>query len=136
MDSGRAFYSPASDSIQMPPRNGFVATETSTANETYHSTLLHELGHWTGHKSRLDRLDLKSQHGYAFEELIAELAATYQCVRLGVSSAPRADHAQYLSGWLAALRGDKRLIVKAASRAQAAVDYIEGLQDSETEIAA
>ena len=136
VDGGRAFYSPASDSIQMPPRSGFDATSTSTATETYHSTLLHELGHWTGHKSRLDRLAAKNQHGYAFEELVAELAAAYQCVELGVSSAPRPDHAQYLNGWLEALKNDNRLIVKAASKAQAAVDFIADLQDAQVEEAA
>ena len=139
VDGGRAFYSPGTDSIQMPPRSGFDATATSTATETYHNTLLHELAHWTGHKSRLDRLGKASRFGdtaYAREELVAELAAAYQCVELGVSSAPRPDHAKYLNGWLAALKNDKRLIVKAASRAQAAVDYIADLQDAQIEEAA
>ena len=135
-NEGKAFYRPSTDEIQMPPRNGFQATDTSTASENYHSTLLHELTHWTGHKSRLDRLALKNQDGYAFEELIAELGAAFQCIKLGVSSEPRADHAKYLNNWLAALKNDKKLIVKAARLAQQAVDHIESYQSSNEQEAA
>ena len=134
-NEGRAFYRPSTDDIQMPPREGFQATATSTANENYHSTLLHELTHWTGHTSRLNRLEMKSRQGYAFEELIAELGAAFQCTLLGVSAEPRADHAQYLNNWLSALRDDKKLIVRAASLAQKAVDHISNYQ-SESKVAA
>ena len=124
---GKAFYRPSTDSIQVPPLNGFKATPTSTAKECYYSTVFHELTHWTGAKSRLDRLDDKSRDGYAYEELIAELGAAYQCQTLKVSAETREDHAQYLNSWIAALKNDKRLIHKAAAQAQKAVDYLEGL---------
>jgi antirestriction protein ArdC len=130
-DQGRAFYRPSEDVIQMPPRDGFRATETSSASETFYSTLFHELAHWTGHTSRLNRLGSKNKHGYAFEELIAEMAAAFQCIELGVSASPREDHAHYLNGWLEAMKGDKRMIVRAAAAAQRAVDYIESLQNLE-----
>jgi antirestriction protein ArdC len=68
--------------------------------------------------------------------LIAELGAAFQCIKLGVSSEPRADHAKYLNGWLAALKNDKKLIVKAARLAQQAVDHIEGYQSSNEQEAA
>ena len=61
---GGAYYQPANDFIHMPQRDQFIATATSTATECYYSTLLHESAHCTGHKSRLDRLELKNKKGY------------------------------------------------------------------------
>lgn len=127
---GRAFYRPSTDSIHMPPAGGFDATATSTATECFHSTQLHELTHATGNKSRLDRLSIKNDDGYAFEELVAELGAAFQCLMLGVSAEPREDHAKYLNNWIAALKNDKRLIYRAAKLAQQAVDHIAEHQTS------
>ena len=121
-----AFYSPSPDQITMPPRSAF---REKNATENYYSVLLHELTHWTGHKSRLNRFKDKSKHGYAFEELIAELGAAFQCAELGIDTKPRKDHAHYLKGWLAALKNDKKFIFQAAARAQAAVNLIKSLQE-------
>ena len=129
-ETGRAFYQPGTDSIHMPPASGFKATATSTATECFHSTQLHELTHATGHKSRLARLDIKNKEGYAFEELVAELGAAFQCLMLGVSAEPREDHAKYLNNWIKALKDDKRLIYRAAKLAQQAVDHIAEHQPS------
>ena len=129
-ESSRAFYRPSTDSIHMPNANGFDATATSTATECFHSTQLHELTHATGHKSRLDRLSIKNDEGYAFEELVAELGAAFQCLMLGVSAEPREDHAKYLNNWIKALKNDKRLIYKASKLAQQAVDHIAEHQPS------
>ena len=129
-ETGRAFYRPSTDSIHMPPAGGFEATATSTATECFHSTQLHELTHATGHKSRLARLNIKNNEGYAFEELVAELGAAFQCLMLGVSAEPREDHAKYLNNWIKALKDDKRLIYKAAKLAQQAVDHIAEHQPS------
>jgi len=125
---GGAYYSPAGDFINMPHRELFVATSTSSATECYYSTLLHESAHCTGHKSRLNRLELKNKKGYAFEELIAELSAAFLCNHLRVSSSPRADHAQYLNSWLTALGSDSDYIFKAASEAQKVMDYMDEQQ--------
>ena len=125
---GGAYYQPANDFIHMPERDQFIATATSTATECYYSTLLHESAHCTGHKSRLDRLDLKNKKGYAFEELVAELSAAFLCNHLDVSSSPREDHAQYLNSWLQALSGDNDYIFKAASEAQKVVDWMDAEQ--------
>ena len=125
---GGAYYQPANDFIHMPQRDQFIATKTSTATECYYSTLLHESAHCTGHKSRLDRLDLKNKKGYAFEELVAELSAAFLCNHLDVSSTPREDHAQYLNSWLQALSGDNDYIFKAASEAQKVVDWMDAMQ--------
>jgi antirestriction protein ArdC len=105
---------------------------------SYYSVLGHEHVHWTGAKVRLDR-DFSGRFGseaYAFEELVAELGAAYLCATLGLSNEPREDHAAYLASWLRVLKGDKRAIFTAASKAQAAVDYLQSLQVSETQLAA
>jgi len=130
---GRAYYNPSSDYIQMPHREQFTATDTSTATECYYSTLLHEHTHWTGHKSRLNRLELKNKRGYAFEELIAELGAAMLCATLNISPEVRPDHSQYIAGWLQALtsEGGSDYIWKAASEAQKAVDYLNAAQQEE-----
>lgn len=131
----RAFYrhrdlNGNGDFIQMPDRSLFTGTTTSTPTESYESTRLHELGHWTGAKHRLDR-EFGERFGdnrYAFEELIAELSAAYLCAGLEITNTPRADHAQYIANWLEVLKGDTRAIFTAASMATRAVDYLYGLQ--------
>lgn len=134
-NEGKACYTPSLDAITMPNRSLFSATKTSTATECYYSTELHELGHWTGHKSRLDRLEIGNKKGYAFEELIAEIMAAMLCADLGVSASLRADHLQYLKGWLEALNKDVKFIFSAGAKAQEAVDYLFTLQ-GEQEVAA
>ena len=130
-DQGRACYTPSLDQISMPRRCDFTATDTSDATECYYSTALHELIHWTGHKSRCARLDDKSKRGYAFEELVAEIGAVMLCVKLGVSVEVRADHAKYLNGWLKALKDDRKYISDAAKLASKAIDYLDSLQANE-----
>lgn len=128
-DNGRACYRPGIDQIEMPNRELFSATETSTATECYYSTLLHELTHWTGNAARLNRLKATrfGDDDYAFEELVAELGAAYQCHDLGISPEPRPDHAQYLAGWLKILKADSRAILRAAAAAQKATDYLNAI---------
>ena len=122
----RAFYQPSTDSIQLPARDQFIGTQTSTATESYYSTLLHELTHWTGSPKRLERVKGKrfGDSAYAFEELVAEIGAAFLCARLGITNAPRVDHAQYIASWLEVLKGDSRAIITASSEAQKACDYI------------
>lgn len=128
--SDRAYYSPLSDKIVVPAITDFVGTATSSSQEAYAGTILHELVHWSGHRSRLDRLKATSfgDEDYATEELVAELGATFLCADLQISAEPRPDHAQYLASWLKALKGDKRLIVRAASAASKAANFLHGLQ--------
>ena len=128
--SERAYYSSTVDKIVVPSSGDFVGTATSSAIESFCGVVLHELVHWTGHKSRLART-FGFTHGdadYAKEELVAELGATFLCADLGISTEPRADHAQYLASWLRVLKDDKRLIVRAASQASKAAAYLHGLQ--------
>lgn len=121
-----ACYSPHQDRILMPPRDRFVGSATSSPTEAYYSTLLHELTHWTGHPTRLNR-SLKNRFGteaYAMEELVAELGAAFLCADLAVSLVPRPDHAAYLQGWLTVLKRDTRALFTAASQASAASDHL------------
>jgi antirestriction protein ArdC len=87
---------------------------------------MHEIVHWTGHSSRLDRQNM-NQFGspeYAFEELIAEIGAAYMMGILGLVVQPRNDHAHYLASWLKKLKDDPEAIQKAATAAQKSANYI------------
>lgn len=127
---GSAFYSSHHDFIAMPDRDRFKDTPTSTATENVYSTALHELTHWTGHKTRLAREFGKrfGDDAYAAEELVAELGAAFLCSRIGISAEPRQDHAQYLASWLRVLKADKKAIFTAAARASDAVEFLDRLQ--------
>ncbi|MFA6031853.1 MAG: zincin-like metallopeptidase domain-containing protein [Myxococcota bacterium] len=116
----RAFYVPAQDFVQIPPPQAYFEPIN------WHRTALHELGHATGHASRLNR-DFSGSFGtkrYAFEELIAEMNAAFCCASLGI--APTVRHADYIGSWLDVLREDNRAIVHAASQASKAADYLLG----------
>ncbi len=118
-----ACYIPSHDLVRMPLRDRFVSADG------YYSTVFHELGHWTGHKSRLDR-DLsgrfKSQ-AYAGEELIAELTAAFVTAGLGLASEPHAQTASYIASWIRLLKDDKRALFTAAAAASKAADYLTRL---------
>ena len=126
----RAYYRSSTDSIQLPPREAFIGTATSTSAEAYYSTLLHELTHWTSHEQRCNRQLGKrfGDNAYAMEELVAELGAAFLCSEIGVTAQPRVDHAQYLASWLSVLKADKRAIFTAASKASEATAFLGGLQ--------
>ncbi len=116
----RAFYVPAEDYVQVPPPAAYFEPIN------WHRTALHELGHASGHHSRLNR-DLGGSFGskkYAFEELIAELSAAFSCASLGIM--PTVRHADYIGSWIKVLREDNRAIVRAASQASKAADYLLG----------
>lgn len=116
-----ACYVPAADRIHLPGIEPFECAAS------YYATRAHESVHATGHHSRLAR-DLTGRFGsdaYAAEELVAELGAAMWCAQAGVSSTTRHDHAAYLSHWLHILRQDPRSLVSVASKAQAAVDYMD-----------
>jgi antirestriction protein ArdC len=126
----RAYYRPSTDSIQLPSRESFVGTATSTAAEAYYSTLLHELTHWTSHEQRCNRQLGKrfGDNAYAMEELVAELGAAFLCSEIGITAEPRLDHAQYLASWLSVLKADKRAIFTAASKASEATAWLQERQ--------
>lgn len=126
-----AFYMPSQDRIQLPNKTAF------NAESSYYATAFHELGHWTGAKTRLDRQLDKGRFGnpaYAFEELVAELTAAFLCQDYGIQGELR--HAGYIGHWLKACRDDSRAIFKASALAQKAADYINGLDATAMPIAA
>ena len=129
---GGAFYVPSRDYVSMPPRADFKATKTSTVTDAYYSTLGHEVTHATGHKSRLDRSfkGIFGDSNYAAEELVAEIGSAMVMNYLGLNATVREDHSKYIKSWLAALRNDHNAIFTAASKAQAALDWIVACQDS------
>jgi antirestriction protein ArdC len=113
-----AFYMPATDVVTMPDFERF------TSSSGYLATLAHELCHWTGHKSRMDRFGANTRTNYAFEELVAEMGAAFVGARLGIVGEHIENHSAYLASWLKVLRDDKRAIFKAASLAQQAADLV------------
>ncbi len=126
----RAYYRPSTDEITMPDQSLFKATDERTSTQAYYATLCHELTHWTGAKHRLDRLNDREKKQRAFEELIAEIGSAFLGRRLGIQTHTPADHAQYIESWLKVLKSDKRYIFSAASKAQAAVEFVEAMQQA------
>ena len=118
--SNRAFYRPATDSIQLPLREQFIG------EEEFYKVAFHELTHWTGHESRLNRLKLDGdKKDYAFEELVAELGAVFVACDLGFN-ADMTNNVEYLKSWLKCLKNDSEFIVKASLKADKAKNYIMG----------
>lgn len=123
--SNTACYSPRTDTVTVPNMTSF------TSVEEYYSTLFHELGHSTGHASRLDRTGVSGKvyfasDDYSFEELIAEFTAAYLCGETGIVQPVIENQAAYIQNWLTVLKGDNTILMKAASAAQKATDYIVG----------
>lgn len=113
-----AYYAPGPDFIQVPPQEAYFEPIN------WYRTKLHELGHWTGHPSRLKR-DFSGKRGgeaYAREELVAELCSAFLCAELGV--VPTVRHADYLAAWLEVLQADNHAIFQAASMASKAANFI------------
>ncbi|MEM7701876.1 MAG: zincin-like metallopeptidase domain-containing protein [Pseudomonadota bacterium] len=116
----QAYYEPSLDRVTMPP------AELFDAYEHYYATLAHELSHWTGHFSRLDR-DLKNRfgsHAYAAEELIAELSSAILGAELGLPVTHLDHHASYIASWLKILKEDERAILTAAAKAEEAASLL------------
>ena len=114
----RASYDVLGDFIRVPPPQAYFHPID------WHRTALHELGHWTGHASRLGR-EIANSFGskkYAQEELVAEMTAAFTCAALGI--VPTVRHADYIGSWLEVLREDNRAIVRAASAASKAADFL------------
>lgn len=131
----QAAYSPMRDVVIMPPRATF------TEAEGYYSTLFHELGHSTGHQSRLNRDGVVSpiqfgSHAYSHEELVAECCAAFLCGAAGIIDATADQSAAYIAGWSKALRANPKWFVDAASKAAKAADMVRGVKREAYEDAA
>lgn len=117
--SDRAFYSSVLDSIHLPPKDQFPK------QEYYYETAMHELAHWTGHSSRLDR-DMRHPFGsseYAREELRAELASFMLSQELGLSHG-LGRTTSYVESWIQVLERDPKEIVAASKDAETILHYV------------
>ena len=125
-NKSKAYYSPTLDEVNMP------GIEQFDNSEEYYSTLFHELGHWTGHQSRLNRFEKGAKCAafgspeYSREELIAEMTSAFLCFDCQVN-VPKLvqNQAAYLQGWINVLKGDSKLIATAAASAEKAARFIK-----------
>jgi antirestriction protein ArdC len=119
-----ACYRPSIDTVFMPPFERFMDSAG------YYSCLGHETGHATGAKHRLDR-DLTGRFGsakYAMDEVVVELTSSFIMADLGIAHTARAENAAYIASWVEILKDDPRAIFTAASKAQAAADWMHAQQ--------
>ncbi len=127
-EGGRAaWYRPSDDLVNMPPLNAFESPDS------FYATLFHELGHATGHPSRLNRKGVTEviQFGsgdYSREELVAEFTSAFCCASVSLDNSVIDDSASYIDGWQKVLKGDPKAAVIAAAQAQRAADHIRGIQ--------
>jgi len=122
---GEAYYAPQADLVCVPPQQAFPEPIN------WYRTVLHELGHWTGHGTRLGR-DQSGAFGspaYAREELVAEMASAFTCASLSIK--PSVRHCDYVGSWLSVLREDEKAIFRAASAASKAADYLLAFQSGQ-----
>lgn len=124
-----AAYFPPQDLVRVPNIQDFESPEA------YYSTLFHELGHSTGHETRLNRPGVTGQIvfgscDYSREELIAELTSAFVCAEVGIDNSNLENAASYIHGWLYALSGDPRAVIAASGQAQRAANYIQGKLES------
>ncbi|QIN32751.1 zincin-like metallopeptidase domain-containing protein [Legionella longbeachae] len=125
-EADRAFYRLSTDSIHLPPKEQFK----SAAN--YYATALHELGHWSGHPSRLDR-DLGHPFGsdaYAKEELRAEIASMLLGAELGIGHDP-SQHTAYIKSWIQVLEDEPLEIFRASADAEKIVNHLCALEQTQ-----
>jgi len=120
----RAYYRMEEDTIHLPDKSGF-----DKGNE-YYSTLFHEIGHSTGHQSRVGRKGIENfdhfgSGQYAKEELVAEFVSAILCRQAGIDNT-RENSEAYLKSWIGKLKNDEKLLVSASSQAHKAVKYILG----------
>lgn len=125
--SGQAYYSPMEDKVVMPVKEQYHGKIAE-----YYSTVFHELIHSTGAKERLNRLNGQElaafgSEDYSKEELVAEIGAAAILHRLGIDTEnSNRNNSAYLQNWLRAIKGDKKLLVSASSKAEKAVKMIYG----------
>ena len=116
-DEARAYYQPATDTVNVPPMGRFPKAAE------YYATLFHELTHATAHPTRLNRKG-EGANQYGREELVAEMGSAFLCGKAGLLDETADNSAAYLDGWRAVIKQDRRAVVMAAAAAQKAVEYI------------
>jgi antirestriction protein ArdC len=124
-EGSKAYYSPVTDIVTLPRPELFISVEE------YYASAYHELVHSSGHQNRLARESIIEiatfgSHASGVEELVAEMGAAYLCAESGISPAAVENQAAYIDNWLAELRNDRKLVMRAAAQAQNAMDYVLG----------
>lgn len=127
-----AFYRRSEDLLVMPPIDQFLQ------EQFYYSTLFHEMIHSTGHQDRVYREREQSRRfgdkKYAFEELIAELGASFLCGESGILYFTLNNSAAYIKSWSsklkAEMKADPKFFIRAAAEAEKGAEYILGNFDS------
>ena len=124
----RAYDAMAPDVIQMPLKSAFADVTH------YFATRGHETIHATRHPSRLNR-DFGQKrfgdHGYALEEVTAEMGAAFVGAQIGLPANHIEDHAAYIASWLEVLTSNPAAFLTAAAKAQTAADYVLGLMGTD-----
>lgn len=121
---GEAYYQPSQDRVVMPDFASFRDPAS------FYGVWLHEMGHASGARHRLDR-DLSGRFGseaYAAEECCVEILSGLVLADLGIAHHPRPDHAAYITSWLGVLKNDPRAMFTAAAKAQQAADWMHARQ--------
>jgi len=123
-----AFFSPEMDAIGMPDMSLFAS------EAYYYSVLLHELSHWSGYETRLNRANhiKKYDDVYAFEELIAELSSAFLCAKNSISMDNTA-HAEYMSHWVKMLKEKPYILFSVSTHASKSAAYISHLANKNTQ---
>lgn len=132
-DKTEAYYVPSQDYVHMPNKEWF------NSEQEYYATFFHELVHSTGHESRLKRtFGRQGSPQYSFEELVAELGASYLCAETGILYFTLKNSAAYLKGYkddlIKTMGEDNKFFLKAAAKAQAASDFILDRSEEETKV--
>ena len=106
VSSDSAFYSISNDSITLPLKSQFKD------GESFYGTELHEMGHSTGVKNRLNRKGFyeNDKFNYGREELVAELISALSGVYLGISVTVREENAAYLKSWCKAIKEEPKFL--------------------------
>jgi antirestriction protein ArdC len=123
---GDAFYHSIKDRISRPPQRCYVALGKETATQSFYHTLLHELAHWTGHRTRLARLNMGAYDHelYAREEMVAEAVAVILARHFGLTDQIFAGHKAYFHSWWNETVDKKAALKYARPEIERAVDYI------------
>ncbi len=120
----KTFYRASSDEIHLPSKENLSVEEASK----YYSKALHELGHWTGHESRLDRaFAVRGTLDYAKEELRAEIASWMLGDEIGIGHDPN-QHTAYVGSWIKILKDEPLEIMRACRDAERAKDFVMGFE--------
>jgi antirestriction protein ArdC len=119
-----AYYDPSMDRINIPPEHCFFSVDDETATQAYYAVVFHELGHWTGHQTRLNRS--RGANGYAREELVAEATAISLMRHFKLAPAILTRQAHYFQVWLSRTGDEEESLAYARREAERAVRFLLG----------